>query len=579
MSLNFGYSPPGLGRIKKDIKMNGHKILNLPSPTSDSEPVTKSYADTHYSSSGGGGPKGNKGDTGPQGPKGDKGDTGTQGPKGDTGAQGPKGDKGDIGLQKPKGDKGDTGAQGPQGPKGDKGDQGSGGSSKGPKGDKGDVGPQGPKGDKGDVGLQGLKGDKRDTGTQGPKGNKGDVGSQGPKGGKGDVGLQGPKGDKEDTGTQGLKGDKGDVGPQGLKGDKGDVGPQGPKGDKGDTGTQGPKGDVGPQGPKGDTGSGGLPTSGFTMQGNIDMNNSKIINLPDPTLANDPITKQYANRVYLTDSGFTMQDNIGMNNHEILGLNPNPSDGTAAVSKSYTDTVYIKKDTDIDMNGHGITGLPITPLTSSEPITKGFIEKYFPGYVNIMTLKATPNNVTVLHKDDMVDTPKNGRATKTLDFSKVGSSYQINFSVNPKLPNGIYTYEMDVVLTTSRGYNITLWGDCGGDGYHASTKYKYSSWTVTDNKIKQDNIQGGYFHRATGKRVRIKGSFLNQGTRIFGQEIALSLDYEEGNTYEIVKQHLASRSSDNILGNAIYFVFEPDNQRTMDFTGETYFSLKRLLKL
>ena len=34
MSLNFGYSPPGLGRIKKDIKMNGHKILNLPSPTS-----------------------------------------------------------------------------------------------------------------------------------------------------------------------------------------------------------------------------------------------------------------------------------------------------------------------------------------------------------------------------------------------------------------------------------------------------------------------------------------------------------------------------------------------------------------
>ena len=70
MSLNFGYSPPGLGRIKKDIKMNGHKILDLPSPTSGSEPVTKSYADTHYSSGG---------QRGPQGPKGDK------GPKGDTG--------------------------------------------------------------------------------------------------------------------------------------------------------------------------------------------------------------------------------------------------------------------------------------------------------------------------------------------------------------------------------------------------------------------------------------------------------------------------------------------------------------
>ena len=205
------------------------------------------------------------------------------------------------------------------------------------------------------------------------------------------------------------------------------------------------------------------------MQGTIDMNNHKITNLPDPTLANDPITKQYANRVYLTDGGFTMQDNIGMNNHEVLDLNPVPSDGTAAVSKSYSR-----------------------------------VEKY----------------------------------------------------------------------------NITLWGDCGGSGYNASTKFKYWSWSLT-NKVTQDNAQGEYFHRGTGKRTRIKGSFLNQGTRIFGQEIALSLDYEKGITYEFVKQHLASRSSDHVLGNAIciYFVFEPDNQRTMDFTGETYFSFKRLLKL
>ena len=138
---------------------------------------------------------------------------------------------------------------------------------------------------------------------------------------------------------------------------------------------------------------------------------------------------------------------------------------------------------------------------------------------------------------------------------------------------------MNVVLTTSGGYNIKLWGDCGGSGFNASTKYKYSSWALTDNKAKQDNVQGEYFHRATGERVRIKGLFLNQGMRIFGQEISLSLEYEEGNMYEFVKQHLASRSSDHILGNAIYFVFEPDNQRSMSFTGETYFSFKRLLKL
>ena len=188
------------------------------------------------------------------------------------------------------------------------------------------------------------------------------------------------------------------------------------------------------------------------------MNNNKILNLVSPTLANDPVTKQYANRVYLTHSGFTMQDNIGMNNHEVLGLNPVPSDGTAAISKSYTMYIKptrctLKKNTDIDMNGHRITGLPTIPLSSAEPITKGCVDQYFSDYTNIMTFKGKPGNVTILHTDSMVDTPANGRSNKTLGFSKVGDSYQINFGVNPKLPNGIYTYEMDVVLTGDRGYN------------------------------------------------------------------------------------------------------------------------------
>lgn len=63
------------------------------------------------------------------------------------GIRGPKGDKGDTGPQGPKGDKGDAGSQGPRG-------------EKGPKGDKGDTGPQGPKGDRGNIGPQGPKGDK-----------------------------------------------------------------------------------------------------------------------------------------------------------------------------------------------------------------------------------------------------------------------------------------------------------------------------------------------------------------------------------------------------------------------------------
>ncbi|WP_196975345.1 collagen-like protein [Salmonella enterica] len=82
-----------------------------------------------------------------------------------------------------------------KGPKGDKGDIG----PQGPKGDKGDIGPRGPEGLQGDIGPQGLKGEKGGNGPQGPKGEQGPVGPQGPKGDKGDIGPQGPKGDTPDV--------------------------------------------------------------------------------------------------------------------------------------------------------------------------------------------------------------------------------------------------------------------------------------------------------------------------------------------------------------------------------------------
>ena len=273
MSLLFGYSSR-LSTIEKDINMSRNRIISLPDPAIGSEPVTKSYADSHYS----GGGSGQRGPPGPQGPR---------------------------GLQ------GSPGRDGPQGPRGS-------------------------------------------------------------------------------DGAQGPRGSPGPQGPRGLQGSPGRDGPQGPRGSPGAQGARGPKGDTGPRGLPC---SGGLSASGFTMQGNIDMDNNKITNLPDPTLANDPVTKQYATRVYLTDSGFTMQDNIGMNKHEVLGLNPVPSDGTSAASKSYTATMFIKKSTDIDMNGHRITGLPIISLTAGEPITKGLVERCYSDYTNIMTFKGKPGNV------------------------------------------------------------------------------------------------------------------------------------------------------------------------------------------
>ena len=129
------------------------------------------------------------------------------------------------------------------------------------------------------------------------------------------------------------RGPKGDTGPQGLTGSRGLTG------SKGDTGAQGPKGDTGPQGPesdKGDTGSGGLSNAGFKMHGGININANKITYVPDPLTNNEPVTKQYGDRTYLTNTGFVMKDNTSTNNHMITNLGT-PTNDTDAVNKKYVD--------------------------------------------------------------------------------------------------------------------------------------------------------------------------------------------------------------------------------------------------
>jgi len=121
----------------------------------------------------------------------------------------------------PKGEKGDAGPQGPSGPKGDQGTQGPAGPI-GPKGERGDAGPQGQVGPKGDPGASGSAGPKGDPGL------KGDPGPQGPPGLPGVKGEPGPQGVKGEPGPQGPKGEPGAQGPTGPRGEKGDPAPQGP---------------------------------------------------------------------------------------------------------------------------------------------------------------------------------------------------------------------------------------------------------------------------------------------------------------------------------------------------------------
>ena len=139
-------------------------------------------------------------------------------------------------------------------------------------------------------------------------------------------------------------------GAQGAQGVPGNTGSKGPPGADGTTGPAGPQGNVGPRGPKGAKGekddkgdSGGLSDTGFTMQGDIDMNTNKIIGLGNPTTNSEPVTKQYGDNTYLTNGGFMMNDNIGMGGHKIINLGT-PTNNTDGVNKKYVDDKKCKFD-------------------------------------------------------------------------------------------------------------------------------------------------------------------------------------------------------------------------------------------
>ena len=92
------------------------------------------------------------------------------------------------------------------------------------------------------------------------------------------------------------------------------------------------------------------------------MNANRIIYVADPLSSNEPVTKQYGDRNYLTNAGFVMQDNIGMDGHTVTNLGM-PTNDTDAANKKYVDDKKCKfKD---GLTNKGIVDLRDTGLNES----------------------------------------------------------------------------------------------------------------------------------------------------------------------------------------------------------------------
>ncbi len=133
-------------------------------------------------------------------------------------------------------------------------------------------------------------------------------------------------------------------------------------------------------------GSGGLSALGFTMTGDIDMGNNKILKLADPITSKSAANKEYVDNNFLSKHGGLILGDIAMSGQSITNLNPTPQNNNDAVTKGYVDNQIklsgglsltgITMQGDIDMNGNEISGL-VDPINDDMAASKGFVESNF----------------------------------------------------------------------------------------------------------------------------------------------------------------------------------------------------------
>ena len=124
-----------------------------------------------------------------------------------------------------------------------------------------------------------------------------------------------------------------------------------------------------------------------SMTGNLDMNNKRIFNLPNPTGSKQPIPLAYGDLAYLHVNGSNMMTNhLNMNNKKIINL-VTPTNNSDAVPKKYVDdnlsnqdfSSFFKKDgsrtmtSDLNIGGHKIINLE-DPTSDSDAASKKYVD-------------------------------------------------------------------------------------------------------------------------------------------------------------------------------------------------------------
>ena len=140
-----------------------------------------------------------------------------------------------------------------------------------------------------------------------------------------------------------------------------------------------------------------LKLSGGQLSGNLNLNNNRIYNIPDPDGDKQPTPKKWIVDNYLNKSTGVMAGPLNMSNNKITHL-ATPTDNNDAANKTYVHTKLatkvnsvtwnncVKKDGtvamtgNLNMNNHKIMNLS-PPINNEDAINKKYLSEYVSGVV------------------------------------------------------------------------------------------------------------------------------------------------------------------------------------------------------
>ena len=252
------------------------------------------------------------------------------------------------------------------------------------------------------------------------------------------------------------------------------------------------------------------------MTGNLNMNDKRIFNIPNPTGSKQPIPLAYGDLAYLHVDGSNMMTNhMNMNNKKIINL-VTPTNNSDATTKKYVDdnisnqdfSSFLKKDGSISMNsdlnigGHKIINLE-DPTSDSDAASKKYVDgnlhqtQVQPSHYKdeFAFLMASPTQWT-----DEIDTRTSFIPKKIADLStKKGNFHDYNHKVlyTTILKNfqGGYKYKM----------GLNFYRLVGGADYSLCLEIlniDYQLWHKTQISVDDNTSQGLKLENVSVKKLQ-----------------------------------------------------------------------------